>query len=67
METMTLYEAGTRSEENGGYNKFIESLDREVVEAHIETMKTTVPHKMTIVFLEKTFHLVSTTPHIIGD
>lgn len=66
METLIIYEAGGRSED-GRYVKFIESPKREDVEECIEIMKKTQPHGTTIVFLEKTFHLVNTTPFIIGE
>ena len=64
METMTIYEAGLRAPD-GKYAKFISSPNKQVVDEYIEIMKTTKPYGKTILFLEKTFHLVSTTPHIV--
>lgn len=65
MESLTVFEAGMRSE-GGRYAEFISSPDRKKVEDYIEIMKETKPEGMSIVFLEKTYQLVSTTPHIIG-
>ena len=64
METMTIYEAGLRAPD-GKYVKFISSSNKQDVDEHIEIMKTTKPHGNVILFFEKTFHLVTTTPHIV--
>ena len=65
MQNLTIFEAGMRSEA-GRYAEFITSPDREKVEEYIEIMKLSKPEGMTIVFLEKNYQLVSTTPHIVG-
>ena len=64
MEALTIYEAGLRAPD-GKYANFISSTNRQDVDEYIETMKTTAPYGHTILFLEKTFRLVSTTPHIV--
>lgn len=65
MQSLTVFEAGMRSE-SGRYAEFITSPDRKKVDDYIEIMKVSKPEGMTIVFLEKTYQLVSTTPHIVG-
>ncbi len=62
---MDIYEAGIR-DEVGKYSLFIQSNDKDAVIDYTETMKETVPLSHEIVFLEKTYELVCTTPHIIG-
>lgn len=64
METLIIFEAGMRSR-NGKYSKFIESPDRSKVIEHIEIMKLCNPTDLELVFYEKTYHCVSTTPRII--
>jgi hypothetical protein len=65
METLTIYEAGMRSD-SGKYAEFIKSTDRAKVEEYIEIMKQTRTDGFEILFLEKTYHLVCTTPQIVG-
>jgi hypothetical protein len=64
MEALTVFEAGMRNPD-GKYSKFIESPDRKEVADYIETMKSCRPIDFDLVFYEKTYHLVSTIPHII--
>ncbi len=65
MNDLIVFEAGLRSEE-GYYSKFMESPDRGRVEEYIEIMKSTKPEGAEIMFMEKCYQLVSTTPHIIS-
>ncbi len=65
MESLIVFEAGMRSEE-GKYSKFMESPDRQKVEEYLEIMKKTRTDNFQLVFLEKTYHLICTTPHIVG-
>ena len=65
MSTITVFESGVRIG-NGEYCKFIESNEKQNVIDYIEIMKHTKPENSEIVFLEKTYNLVSTIPHIIG-
>jgi hypothetical protein len=62
---MDIYEAGIR-DEAGKYSMMIQSNDKDAVIDCIETMKNTIPLTHEISFLEKTYELVCTTPHIIG-
>lgn len=64
-ETLTVFEAGVR-DGDGNYRQFIQSNDRVRVVDYIEIMKESCFDSLDIVFLEKTFHLVSTTQHIIN-
>lgn len=64
MEALTIYEAGLRAP-NGEYAQFIFSPNKQEIDEYIKIMKKVKPHEMTILFMEKTFHLVSTTPHIV--
>lgn len=64
MQTLTIYEVGTRTVE-GKYKKLISSSNRQEVEECADFMKCTTPKDITIVILEKTYHLVSTVPYIV--
>tara|TARA_R110000822_G_scaffold122229_1_gene256333 strand:+ start:516 stop:725 length:210 start_codon:yes stop_codon:yes gene_type:complete len=64
MQSITIYEVGMRSP-NGEYSKFCESPDKSKVDDHLEIMKKCTPDGFEVVFLEKVYHCVSTTPHII--
>ena len=66
MQSITMYEAGMRNP-RGEYSKLFESLDKSKVDDHLEIMKKCTPHNFQLVFLEKTYHCVSTVPHIIGE
>ena len=63
-DRLVVYEAGVINS-NGKYSKFIESPEKKKVEDYIEIMKTSVLEGLTIVFLEKTYDLISTIPHTI--
>jgi hypothetical protein len=65
MESLIIFEAGMRSP-NGKYSKFIESPERSEVVEHLEIMKLCNPTDLELVMYEKTYHCVSTTPHIIN-
>ena len=65
METLTIFEAGMRSPE-GKYSKFIESPDRNKVTEYLEIMDKCKADGFELMLYEKTYHCVSTTPHIIG-
>ena len=64
MDTLIIYEAGLRTEA-GKYHNFISSTCINEVEDYIEIVKVSKPESMSIIFIEKTYHLVSTTPHIV--
>jgi hypothetical protein len=65
MDSLVIFEAGMRSPD-GHYSKFTESPDRKNVEDYLETMKKCKPNDFDLVLYEKTYHCVSTTPHIIN-
>ena len=65
MNSLVIYEAGARSP-SGKYSKFIESPKQQDVDDYLCIMKGCVPCNFELVKLEKTYHLVSTTPHIIS-
>lgn len=62
---LLIYEAGIRSR-SGRYAKFIESPNPKEVEEYIETMKLIAPEVSRIVYLTKTYRLISTEPHIVS-
>ena len=64
MDSLIVFEAGMRNQE-GKYFEFMESPDRKKVEDYLEIMKKTKPDNFELVFLEKNYHLVSTTPHVV--
>lgn len=65
METLIVFEAGIRNED-GQYHKFMDSPNREEVQEYLEIMKETKPEDSTLVFMEKTYKLVCTTPYIVS-
>jgi hypothetical protein len=62
MESLTIFEAGTRTID-GNYTKLIKSQDKSKVIKHLE-MARQYHDYFELVLYEKTFHCVSTTPHI---
>ena len=66
MQALTIYEVGMRNP-NGEYSKFCDSPNKNEVDDHLEIMKKCTPHNFQLVFLEKTYHCVSTVPYIIGE
>ena len=62
---LLIYEAGMR-DRSDRYAKFIESPDQKEVEEHIETMKLIALEGSHIVYLTKTYRLISTVPHIVS-
>ena len=66
MTDLIVFEAGIRNEE-GKYSKFMDSPDRKKVEDYLDIMKTTKPENFELVFLEKHYSLISTTPTITAS
>ena len=64
-EQMTLFECGLRI--NGRYCQFMESNNRESIDEYINIMRETNPPYAEILFLEKTYELVSSTPYVIME
>ena len=64
MQSITIYEVGMRSPK-GEYTKFDESTNKKEADVFLEIMKKFTPDGFEVVFLEKVYHCVSTTPHII--
>jgi len=62
-EEIRIYEGGIRLE-SGTYVQILRSEDRSKVEEDIDLIKDMNPDKE-VVFLEKCYHLVRTTPYII--
>jgi hypothetical protein len=65
MENLTVFEAGARSPD-GKYATFMESPEKSKIDDYLEIMKRTVPEDFELVFMEKTYRLISTTPNIIN-
>ena len=61
---LIVFEVGLRNPV-GKYSKFMESQDRDKVNEYIEIMRSSIDDYFEIVFLEKDYKLVSTTPLII--
>jgi hypothetical protein len=61
-----VYEAGVRNELTGKYSQFITSRVRAEVDDYIDIMKQTVSTDYEIVFYERFYNLISTTPYIIN-
>ena len=66
MESLIIYEAGLRAP-NGRNCKFVSSNNKQEVIDYIEIMKETKTEFFEIYFHTKTYNLVSTVPHIIGN
>lgn len=64
-DDLIIFEAGMRHSAGGKYYKFMESPDKAKVEEYLEIMKGTKPDESELVFSEKTYRLIATTPHII--
>ena len=63
MSDLMVFEAGLRI--NGKYSKFMESPERKKVIEYLEIMKKTKPDNGELIFLQKDYRLILTTPHII--
>lgn len=63
MEKLVIFEAGVSNSE-GKYSKFIQSPDREKVIEYMNIMEVCVDADFEIIYLEKVFNCVSTTPKI---
>ena len=63
---MRTYETGVR-DMAGTYRKFAESPDRGEILEHAERIRDIVAGGCEVVFLEKTYQLISTVPFVVGE
>jgi hypothetical protein len=65
-EDLVIYEVGVRYGDNH-YAAFLESPNKDAVLEHARLVRDTVDDEHTVVFMEKTYRLISTIPHIFKN
>ena len=64
MEDLIVFEVGIRIE-SGEYSKFMESPNKKEVLDYLNILKETKPYSSELVFSEKRYRGISTTPVIV--